>query len=81
MREFEKTILLTFSFDSEKQASHIACCLQPEIKKDQSQMIIQLTNHKHELTLRISATHTAMIRAAVNSYFRWIETAYSVHSL
>jgi tRNA threonylcarbamoyladenosine modification (KEOPS) complex Pcc1 subunit len=81
MREYERIIQFTFTFDSEEQATHIARCLQPEIKKDSSQMIIHLTQQKHKLFLRISATHTVMIRAAVNSYLRWIETAYSVHSL
>ena len=76
-----KKIILTFSFDSEQQADHIARCLKPEIQKDISQVTIHLTQEKEELRLEFSTMQTPILRAAINSYIRWIETAYSVHSL
>jgi len=81
MTVYDKSILLTFSFDSKNQASHIVQCLQPEIIKDQSQLNIQLSQIDEVIKLTISSQQTSMIRAAVNSYLRWIETAYSVHRL
>lgn len=81
MKVYDKSILLTFSFDSKKQATHIARCLEPEIIKDQSQMNIRLSQLEEVIKLEISSQQTSMIRAAVNSYIRWIETAYSVHKL
>jgi tRNA threonylcarbamoyladenosine modification (KEOPS) complex Pcc1 subunit len=81
MKVYDKSILLTVSFDSKKQAAHIARCLEPEIRKDQSQMTIRLSQMEEMIKLEISSQQTSMMRAAVNSYLRWIETAYSVHSL
>lgn len=81
IKEYDKSILLTCSFDSAEQATHIARSLEPEIKKDTSQVNIHLFRKDAMLEVRISAANTSMLRAAVNSYLRWINTAYSVHRI
>ena len=74
MRQIE----MVFKLDSEEQASIIDRSLQPEMKKDIPNTTINLIRDKNTLTLSISAKNTSALRAASNSYIRWIHTALNV---
>ena len=78
MADLTKKITITFICDSEQKARIICKSLQPEINKEFQQTTMHLTQNKEKLTLTISAQQTNMLRAAFNSYMRWIETASSV---
>ncbi|OYT29349.1 hypothetical protein B6U98_02675 [Thermoplasmatales archaeon ex4572_165] len=81
MNTFTKKIVLTISFDSEKQSCIIAGSLKPEMQKDIPHVKIVLKQNKEKIILEFSAMQTNVLRAAINSYVRWIETAYSINCI
>lgn len=81
MKKPQKKIILTLIFQSSELADHIARSLKPEIQKDIAQVSINLTQKKESLILEFTSFQTNILRAAINSYIRWIETAFSVHSI
>ena len=81
MERSKKKIILTLNFQSSELADHIAQSLKPEIQKDIAQICINLTQKEESLILEFTSHQTNLLRAAINSYIRWIETAFSVHSI
>jgi len=73
-----RQIQMVFTLDSPKQASIISRSLQPEIKKDIPGTSISLNSKENILTLIIEAKNTSALRAASNSYIRWIQTALNI---
>ncbi len=73
-----KTARFVFNFDSEKEAKIIAESLNPEIKHKIPKTNIESTISKNVLTLKIEAKDISSLRAACNSYLRWINTALNV---
>jgi len=78
MKNYSKKLSVTFTFESNNQAKIIADSLQPEIKKENSNTYISLNHNNKEIELNIYAMQTNVLRAIINSYIRWIKTAYSV---
>ena len=78
MAELTKKISITLNCDSTKHAAIIKESLLPEINKEFQETQIHISQKNKQVTLTIAATQTNMLRAAFNSYMRWIETASSV---
>lgn len=78
MTNFTKKITITLYCNSIKNATIIKESLKPEIDKELDQTNIQLTQDTNMLILSIASMQTNVLRAAFNSYMRWIETASSV---
>lgn len=73
-----KQILFHFTFDDAKITDIIHQSLLPELPNDILQTTIKLKKNKNILEVQIIGENISSIRAACNSYLRWIETAASV---
>jgi tRNA threonylcarbamoyladenosine modification (KEOPS) complex Pcc1 subunit len=81
MNQFSKQIIITISCDTKEEASIISGSLEPEIKKDIPETKIMLKQNNKEIRIIIQALQTNVLRAACNSYMRWIETALSISNI
>lgn len=81
MKTYQKMITISLICSSINEANIIAGSLEPEMSKDIPQTKIELKKKNNEITLSISTDQTNILRAACNSYIRWIETASSVGSI
>ena len=75
---FMKTARFVFNFDSEEEARIIAESLDPEIKHKIPKTDVQVTLSNKTFSLEIEAKDISSLRAACNSYLRWINTALNV---
>jgi tRNA threonylcarbamoyladenosine modification (KEOPS) complex Pcc1 subunit len=80
-KKLTRHITLSITFSSKKHAQIISQSLIPEIQKETPNVNIELKQKNAEIILSFSALHTNVLRAAVNSYIRWIETAYAVDNI
>jgi len=67
-----------FKFDSEKDAKIVAGSLSPEIKNKIPKTNVKIKIDKKTYYLEIKSNDISSLRAACNSYLRWINTAFSV---
>ena len=67
-----------FTFDSEEEVRIISISLMPEIKQKIPKTNVKLSVFKNKFFLEIEAKDTSSLRAACNSYLRWINTALNV---
>jgi tRNA threonylcarbamoyladenosine modification (KEOPS) complex Pcc1 subunit len=67
-----------FNFDSEKEAEIIAETLKPEIKHKIPKTEVEVSLSGSKFYMKINAKDISSLRAAINSYLRWINTAISV---
>lgn len=70
-----------FYFDSTTDASVIIQTLSPEIKHKIPKSVITFSVEKKNLRVTIESEDISSLRAACNSYLRWIQTALSVKEL
>jgi tRNA threonylcarbamoyladenosine modification (KEOPS) complex Pcc1 subunit len=68
----------TFYFDSEDEVKIIVRSLIPEIKNKIPKTNIEVTYSGKTLFLKIETSDISSLRAACNSYLRWINTAFDV---
>jgi len=68
----------TFYFDSEDEAKVIVRSLIPEIKHKIPKTNVEVTSSGKTLYLKIETSDISSLRAACNSYLRWIDTALNV---
>jgi tRNA threonylcarbamoyladenosine modification (KEOPS) complex Pcc1 subunit len=73
-----KSASFIFIFDSEEEARIIAESLSPEINNKIPKTNIKVALSKRTFTLNILANDISSLRAACNSYLRWINTALNV---
>ena len=73
-----KSARFVFDFDSEEDARIIAESLDPEIKHKIPKTNVQVTLSNKTFSLEIEAKDISSLRAACNSYLRWINTALNV---
>jgi tRNA threonylcarbamoyladenosine modification (KEOPS) complex Pcc1 subunit len=73
-----KSAKFAFKFDSEKEARIIAESLQPEIKHNIPKTNVDVSLSGKNFSLEIKAKDLSSLRAACNSYLRWINTALNV---
>ena len=72
------SIKIVFDFDSNKEAKIIAESLDPEIKHKIPKTNIEVSLSEKKFILKIEANDVSSLRAACNSYLRWINTALNV---
>jgi len=73
-----KSASFIFNFDSEDEAKVVAESLDPEIENKIPKTNIEVTLDGKSFSLKIEADDISSLRAACNSYLRWINTALSV---
>jgi tRNA threonylcarbamoyladenosine modification (KEOPS) complex Pcc1 subunit len=73
-----KNAKFIFNFDSKKEANIIFETLRPEVKHRIPKTNIEITLSGKEISLEISTNDISSLRAACNSYLRWINTALNV---
>jgi tRNA threonylcarbamoyladenosine modification (KEOPS) complex Pcc1 subunit len=66
---------------SDKDAKVIVEALSPELQQRIAKANIQLHFDNNTVFLEIKTKDVSTLRAAANSYIRWIETAVNVHQL
>ncbi|MBS3777862.1 MAG: hypothetical protein KGY50_01060 [Candidatus Thermoplasmatota archaeon] len=72
---------LNLQFESSEIARIIHASLQPELSKKIPQTKITVTLSENILRISIKAKTTPVLRAAINSYSRWIQTALNVQEI
>ena len=77
----KKTASFKFCFNSSFEAVLIAKSLSPEIKQKIPKTNVKLNLLDDALILDIWSNDVSSLRAACNSYLRWINTAISVKQL
>ena len=73
-----KSAKFVFVFDSEEEAKIVAESLSPEIKHKIPKTNVEVSLSKKKFSLTIEAKNISSLRAACNSYLRWINTALNV---
>lgn len=73
-----KSTRFIFNFDSEKEARIIAETLNPEIKQKIPKTSVEISLSGSKISLYIESKELSSLRAACNSYLRWISTALKV---
>ena len=68
----------TFYLDSEDEVKVITNSLIPEIRNKIPKTDVKLTSSGKILYLKIETSDISSLRAACNSYLRWINTALNV---
>jgi len=73
-----KKACFIFNFDTTEDAKIIAEALNPEIKNKIPKTSVEVFLSNKKFILKIEAKDTSSLRAACNSYLRWINTALTV---
>jgi len=76
-----KKAIFLFFFPSNKDASVIAQSLSPEMKHKIPKSSVMFSIDEKKLTMTIESEDISSLRAACNSYLRWIQIALSVKQL
>ena len=70
---------IRLQFASEKQLRALIDALTPEVQKQIStRSTVDLSSEKQALLLKVEAKDTVALRAALNSYLRWISSTLNV---
>ena len=73
-----KKARFVFDFDNAEEARIIASSLNPEIKHKIPKTNVKVSLEGKTFSLEIEAKDISSLRAACNSYLRWINTALNV---
>jgi len=73
-----KQATFLFTCDSVKDAEIVERSLSPEIHQKIPKSTVQLIRSGKTMTLIIVSMDSSSLRAACNSYLRWIQTALAV---
>jgi len=76
-----KKATFIFTFKSPHKAKLIATAISPEVKHKIPKTVVTLDISKNILSLNIESNDVPTLRAACNSYLRWINTAIKVNHL
>ena len=71
-------VRFVFDFDSTKEVKVIVESLQPEIKHKIPKTNVDVAISEKSFSLSIEAKDLSSLRAACNSYLRWINTALNL---
>jgi len=74
-----KKAYFEFIFDSSDEARVVASSLEPEIKQKIPKTDVIVNIQDNIFNLEIKAEDISSLRAACNSYLRWINTALEVN--
>ena len=69
---------IIIKMDSEINAKIVSLSVSPEIKKKIPNSKINLCFSENKIYLDIISKNVSSLRAACNSYLRWINTAYNI---
>ena len=72
------SIRFVFDFDSTEEARVVSESLTPEIKNKIPNTNVDISTLEKTFYLDIEAKNVSSLRAACNSYLRWINTALNV---
>jgi len=71
--------IVRLKFNSENRVTTILKALEPEVKKSLTERsVVELKKENESLILEIEARDTVSLRAALNSYLRWINSIVNV---
>jgi len=73
-----KTASFVFNFDSSEEARIVSESLNPEIKNKIPKTKVKVSLTGKTFSIEIDAKDLSSLRAACNSYLRWINTALNV---
>jgi len=73
-----KTAKFVFNFDSKEEARIVSESLDPEIKNKIPKTRVKVNLSGNTFTIDLEANDISSLRAACNSYLRWISTAQNV---
>ena len=73
-----KRISINLEFDTNKEAEIVHTALIPEINNKLPKTTVEIYINQNVVNLNIVADDTSTLRAAINSYLRWINTALEV---
>ena len=73
-----KKATFVFIFDTSDEAKVVAKSLNPEIRHKIPKTNVKVSLDGKEFSLEIQANAVSSLRAACNSYLRWINTALEV---
>ncbi len=76
-----KSVKFKFIFDTPDDAEVITSSLDPEIKHKIPKTNVKLEVSEKTVFLEIESIDTSSLRAAINSYLRWIITAINVKKI
>ena len=76
-----KKVAFLFTCDSAEDARIVEHSLSPEINHKIPKTIVMLERLGKTLSLTIESPDASSLRAACNSYLRWIQTALSVKNV
>lgn len=72
---------LRFDFDMPAQADAVEAALRPELGADVPGSRTALRRDGLALVLDVEAEDAGALRAALNSYLRWVQLALDVHAV
>jgi len=70
-----------FDIDTTKEALIVTKSLDPEIKHRIPKTNVEVTQEKNRFSLKIESQDVSSLRAASNSYLRWINTILAVKKI
>jgi tRNA threonylcarbamoyladenosine modification (KEOPS) complex Pcc1 subunit len=76
-----KKAFFIFNFNSYKKSKLVEKALSPETKQKIPKVKVNISLSKNILSLTIESEDISTLRAACNSYLRWINTAINVNQL
>ena len=81
IQKYMKTASFIFDFNSEKEAKIVAKTLYPEIQHSIPKTDVEMSVSGNRFYLKIMSEDVSSLRAACNSYLRWINTAFNVKKI
>ncbi|MEF8879865.1 MAG: KEOPS complex subunit Pcc1 [Candidatus Thermoplasmatota archaeon] len=72
---------IKITFDNEDDAKLIADSIQPEIEQRIPKTNVEAKTIQKKFFITIKAEDLSSLRAACNSYLKWIKTAYQVEKI
>ena len=76
-----KTASFSLDFNTNKEAKIIIDSIDPEIKHKIPKTNVEINCSNKKIFLKIEAKDLSSLRAACNSYLRWINTAINVKKI
>ncbi|MEM2192095.1 MAG: KEOPS complex subunit Pcc1 [Candidatus Hadarchaeales archaeon] len=78
MKEKHVVAMVKMKFRTEKEATTVLRAIEPEKKIEASKVGVKVGANGNVLHLKLEADDASSIRAALNSYLRWISVAKEV---
>ena len=73
-----RSAVIEIEFEERKDLDIIFRSVKPEVEKEIPKTKVSIEKIDNKMILRIESKDTSSLRAACNSFLRWIETARSV---